>query len=358
MTTYNKEQHKYDLDSFPQSLERLERYLKANNQSLDKLVAVFDIGTKAGRLLIGKIDVPNGDGWSSYDFFNDGQVFNLGADIDLESDTISIERSQGLKGIIFFINSYLNIIKATSFNDNNIVIVGTAVFRWLSNSKDVIKHIKKKTGLELCVLSKEDESRFSSLAILHTLNYNKLIDNKIENIVLIDQGGGSTEISCFKPNLSNIGEGVFYSINDLGTVALQTDFYTASAKKRVKPWDNFNSISKQISRVKQIIDYKIMQWNGFDTTKFDITKENTLVYGLGSALTKCFGTGGSFKIHNRFITKESLDSKVDSLIKKYGASDQKVKTLYSTLNLFESKHQRNIKTPQKRISFFIWFTCI
>jgi len=346
---YLKEYHKYNLDDFPKSLDRLEQFLYRRREAIRSWVAVFDIGTKAGRILIGNMNVPDGvyPSWNQSDFFNDGQVFNLGSDIDLEAEELPIQRSQGLKGIIFFINVYLYKLRAAGFNESNIVVVGTAAFRWMKNKREVIAHIKKQTGLELTILAKEDESRFSSLAILHTLRYDNESPKKIENIVLIDQGGGSTEISCFTPELSQIDFGEFYSINVLGTVALQTDFYTASAQQKVKPWDNQNSIAKQTVRLRQFIDFKLYRWSGFKSSS-NIRKDNTVVYGMGSALTKCFGKDGSFNIHNKTVTVAKLEELEDSLVAKYGESNEQVRTLYSRLHLHhETRYTKNAERMRK-----------
>ena len=78
--------------------ERLDAFIKKYEGKA--LTAVFDIGTKAGRILIAPKESPSKGDWVSESFYNDGQPFFLGKEVDTFFRTIDIEKSQAFLNII------------------------------------------------------------------------------------------------------------------------------------------------------------------------------------------------------------------------------------------------------------------
>jgi exopolyphosphatase/guanosine-5'-triphosphate,3'-diphosphate pyrophosphatase len=68
--------------------------------------------------------------------------------------------------------------------------VATAAIRAAANRSEVIRRLSAATGLELEILSGEDEARFGSEAMLRTLD--------IADGFVVDIGGGSTEITLLR----------------------------------------------------------------------------------------------------------------------------------------------------------------
>lgn len=102
--------------------------------------------------------------------------------------------------------------------------LGTAVFRRAQNAKFFIEKAKEKTGIEIEVLSPEEEAKLSLEGVILGL---KEIFSQIENFLLIDVGGGSSEFIYFQN-----GETWFKSL-DLGVVVLKELFdlrYPVSSK--------------------------------------------------------------------------------------------------------------------------------
>ncbi len=81
------------------------------------------------------------------------------------------------------------------FNFNNLVVaVTTEAVRRASNAKDVISRIKRETGIEFRTISGDVEASLTLLAVKKRL---EKIGFKSESFVMVDIGGGSTEILFF-----------------------------------------------------------------------------------------------------------------------------------------------------------------
>ncbi|CAM3880059.1 Ppx/GppA phosphatase family protein [Cohnella lubricantis] len=68
--------------------------------------------------------------------------------------------------------------------------VATAAIRQAVNGRQVLDRLRKLTGLEIELLSGDEEARFGSVAVLRTMG--------ISDALLVDIGGGSTEISLVR----------------------------------------------------------------------------------------------------------------------------------------------------------------
>lgn len=83
-------------------------------------------------------------------------------------------------------------------------VFATASLRNVSNSKEVIAHVKENTGLEIDLLSDKKEANLGFLGISSAVK-------NLENGISVDIGGGSTEIVLFKDRkiqqIFNLDEG-------------------------------------------------------------------------------------------------------------------------------------------------------
>ena len=70
-----------------------------------------------------------------------------------------------------------------------LVAVGTAGLRIARNGADVVAAIRERTGVEIEVISGEEESRLAYIAVLAGLGL------KDEPVVVFDTGGGSTQLT-------------------------------------------------------------------------------------------------------------------------------------------------------------------
>jgi exopolyphosphatase/pppGpp-phosphohydrolase len=326
---------RYNLENFSQNLARLQEYLDRNDPS--NLCAIFDIGTKATKLLVGPKKAFTKETWNSSAFFNDGQLFPLGSDYDLFRGRLDIKSSGALEGVCYFVETYRTILSGAGMPMENMHGVGTAVFRWMNNQQEVVNHIRNHAGFDIHILKPEDEAYFSGLAILYTYTFgtasqDSLGDNDV--ILLFDQGGGSTEVSYFYPKGNPQGEHVtpHDSLHSFGTVSLQKMFFEFKKKEdsgAPDPSMNQNRISTQFGRVKDYLVERVADWPGFPELGGD--KVRIHAYGMGTALSKCLGRGSNFALHNRVLTIRDMDETLARQCRELDNSSQQVRTLFAAL---------------------------
>ncbi len=96
----------------------------------------------------------------------------------------------------------LRIVKALNEADlelglhsNAVRAVTTYAMRMASNSEQVLKGIKEQSGVEFTIISSDDEAYYALIAVEARL---KALQIESRHFVLIDVGGGSTEIIFYK----------------------------------------------------------------------------------------------------------------------------------------------------------------
>ena len=174
---------------------RLENYLKDNR---GENIGIFDIGTRAIRLLVGPKSVPIQE-WRRNTFCNLGQILNLGDDLDPITQAVDLANSQKMQELYNFLRTLKGILMEYGVAEGDINAIGTAVFRWMSNRDDVLEEIHRETGIMVKILKAQDEAKLTLQAIGHTYPYRHYGDarplGKDDVIFLLDQGGGSMEVS-------------------------------------------------------------------------------------------------------------------------------------------------------------------
>ena len=138
-------------------------------------VASIDLGSNSTRLLIA--DITNG---TLSTIYKEHQVTRM-ADKLSESKIISKEST---KRVLKVLAGYFKVIKR--YNVENIQIVGTAALRDANNSQDITQLIEKKFGIEVEIVSGEEEGVLTSVGVLNTLG-------GLDNFLIVDIGGRSTE---------------------------------------------------------------------------------------------------------------------------------------------------------------------
>jgi exopolyphosphatase/guanosine-5'-triphosphate,3'-diphosphate pyrophosphatase len=97
--------------------------------------------------------------------------------------------NKGVERVCEILKEYQDILNIFHIEENDIYIFATAPLRNITNTSEVVANIKKCTGYDVEVLSGEEE------ATLDFIGATKFIYN--ETGVLVDIGGGSTEIVVF-----------------------------------------------------------------------------------------------------------------------------------------------------------------
>lgn len=162
----------------------------------------IDIGTNAARLLIGEVCQSEDHNYVKKISYTRIPL-RLGEDV-FEIGKISKEKS---KHTLDTIKAFKLIAKI--FEVNRIRAVATSAMREAANSEKIIKKVEEKTGIAIEVISGQEEADLIFGTFL-------LLDFDKENpFVVIDVGGGSTEISFF-----NSGKKVASKSFEVGTIRL------------------------------------------------------------------------------------------------------------------------------------------
>jgi exopolyphosphatase/guanosine-5'-triphosphate,3'-diphosphate pyrophosphatase len=78
-----------------------------------------------------------------------------------------------------------------AFDPKNAICVTTAAMRYARNNQEVLRYFKEQTGAEFTIIDSQEEARLTLLAIKYAL---KREQHKTEKFIVLDIGGGSTEI--------------------------------------------------------------------------------------------------------------------------------------------------------------------
>ena len=247
---------------------------------------IIDIGTKACKILIA-----NKKALSSFTFDNFSNYGNLTLLGKVNNDN-NILKSK-LFNTIATINEFKIKVKKDfniEINNNNTLAVGTAVFRNANNGELAAQILEKRTGIKVNILSDENEAKFSMIGAIESMGQNI---KKNEEIMLIDQGGASTEISF--ASYKKTEKIIFNSLQslDIGTVELQKSIF--NKKNFPESLDTIYDklITKVRDNIKKELSYK--------------TKNNIILYGLGSGITIMTNKKGNRNQHGFKLDSDKIN---------------------------------------------------
>lgn len=181
-------------------------------------LAAIDIGSNAARILIKQVKwTPEGIHMKKLQFLR--IPIRLGFDVFTEG-RIGKEREEMLTRTMKIFRQLLIL-----YNVEDYQIYATSAFRDARNGENILRDIRKKTNLEICIISGEEEAK-----IIHDDFHAS------GNLLYMDVGGGSTELSMVCDG--NLMES--RSVN-IGTIRLLKD--TISPRQ----WENMKEQVKDIS---------------------------------------------------------------------------------------------------------------
>ncbi len=143
------------------------------------VVGFVDIGTNSVRLLVVRIN-PN----FSYTIVSqEKEVIRLGE----EEFKDSVLRPEAMERAIFICGKFAELAK--TYGATEIITVGTSAIREAKNQSDFLTKLRNETGLNVRVISGEEEARLIYLGVASGTDIGE------EKAIFIDLGGGSTEIA-------------------------------------------------------------------------------------------------------------------------------------------------------------------
>lgn len=177
-----------------------------------KALAAIDIGTNSFHLLIADVAA-------------NGEITLLAHVREMHRLNTVTSRDNNSKITSEIMQTSLKILEGfmeTSFGYgvNAVKAVATSAIRKASNRTEFIELIRKKIGLEIEIISGEEEARLMYTGVFNYISKNKIYLCK-NKIMAVDIGGGSTEI------IIGAGGDVFFSgSEELGAVGLTRDFFS------------------------------------------------------------------------------------------------------------------------------------
>ena len=152
--------------------------------------------------------------------------------------------------------------------------------------------------------------------------------------LLIDQGGGSTEITFF-----NHQKLVFRRSFDMGTTVLKNDFFS---QQDVSVCARFDFID---DKYRKIIRNELASI----CTEIPLLPESVYCIGVGTAITAALGDGNKRNqdVHERLLNKKQIQYSVDSRTKEFAVFT--IQALQRQIELGTSATQRMEKKLASRL---------
>jgi len=260
--------------------------------------AVMELSTKAVKLLIGKdveairanIDDPK----TRFDFRNFIRV----------SDKVEAGKgldAQNVMSVRYFAGRVLpSILQKRELmleNDvDTVYTVATAAYRTASNREDIIDLIRSRARINVRILSKQEEAMATLFAYTFTSSCRAEL-LKSPYVVMIDQGGGSTEVSVFR-NCKLVGDP--FSMN-LGTTALR-NFVFRESQSSLPLEQAFKNSDRKIKE-RLVTFYKNMGDNM-------PSGDDVFCVGVGTAITRAVGKSGNAQQHDKVMSREFIRERI------------------------------------------------
>lgn len=249
----------------------------------------IDIGTNSMRLLIA--DYEDGRLLNREKFVN---TTRIGQGVDSEGYIVqdAIERN------INALKEFSEIAYERGCSD--LFCIGTSALRDSKNGLEFVDLAKEKTGIDVEIISGEEESNLGFIGVLEGLEHN-------EDILVIDIGGGSTEFI-----LGGIGGIKFSKSENVGALRMTEKFLTEDPICEKEFEDMYKFISKAITETLNKLKFKNIK----------------SIVGIGGTITSVSAMNQKLevysmdKIHSSEIYQKELDIILQTL-KKMTLNDKK-----------------------------------
>ena len=282
-----------DIKSTDTQLRVIETLLNPNQSTNDSKIAVLELSTKAVKLLIGKDQdaIKSSSVFSFDNFLRNADKTETGKGLNAQNE---MDMRYFQRKVMPAIIKMRNILKQEQVDV--VYSVATAAYRTAKNRDEIISFVKERTGINVRILSKKEESMATLVAYSLSTRYKTEL-NSSSHIIMIDQGGGSTEVSVF----DNMTLSKSYSIN-LGTTALRNNlFLDAEIDTPIE-----DALRKSDQKVKERL-------NTFYKNMGDVMHagDDTFCVSVGTAITKATGKKNNASQHDTVLTKDQIIQKIN-----------------------------------------------
>lgn len=143
-------------------------------------IGIIDIGSNSIRLVIYEVTM----GGTAYRVIDESKE---SARLSEKIDQDGVLHKKDIASIVQTLNHFKMLCEAN--RATRLRAVATAAVRNASNSREIAEALRQETGIEVEILSGSEEARLGFLGMINTMD--------IQDGLLVDIGGGSTEISLF-----------------------------------------------------------------------------------------------------------------------------------------------------------------
>ena len=147
-----------------------------------KKFGVIDIGSNTIRLVIYQLNTQM--------IFNEDQNIKLPVRLYQYLNEEKYLSETGIEELVRVLQLFQKIIE--NYELESLVVTATAVIRQAKNTEEILTTVKQQTGIDVRLLSEEEEAYYGQYAIVRTTAYSEAYT--------VDMGGGSTEVTYFKDN--------------------------------------------------------------------------------------------------------------------------------------------------------------
>ncbi len=200
-------------------------------QKSSNIIISCDLGSNSFRVLI-------------YDFYKDEAIGDFETTVGT-ADGLKQTGKISVEALNRIVNAIKNSIQKLNYNPQDAIAVTTSAMRQAKNSSYIIEEIKKQTDISFKIISGDEEARLTLLGLQYSLKKQNI---NSQNIILVDIGGGSTEIIFVKENTP-----IFKSF-EVGIVTLtqssHKNIILEEFKKNIKQY--IQSLSFDVSKLQLV----------------------------------------------------------------------------------------------------------
>ena len=255
-------------------------------------IGILELSTKAVKFLTGEQDKVKAQGFNFEFFFRQAKKTETGKGLD----------ENNLMDMNYFDENVLPSIKQMlrHARDRKVDIlysVATAAYRTALNRDEIISKIREECGINVKILSKKEEA----LATLTAFAFSKPSHvnlNTNDKVIMLDQGGGSTEITLFQ------GTDLIdsYSLN-LGTTVLKTVLFREANKETL--------LTKALKDSEKFVKDRLRTYYSSKKSSLLNKSRTNFCISVGTAITNATNKKGNAKQHGTRLTLEMIKRKIE-----------------------------------------------
>ena len=254
-----------------------------------KRIGVLELSTRAVKALkVSVSDVWQGFKWGAPAFENRAVLTHTGQYLDKDKNlNLRAFKSKVLKEIKFLKRWLIDL------EVDRIYVIATAVYRSAANRDEILKLIQDEAGLSVQILDRDQEGLATFKGYEWISRGNQAFEFE-SDLMLIDQGGGSTEIAYFSPQGQRLAKGHIPLGTEAGVNAL---FNNTAGEALVE-----HALDTALSFMKRRLSE-----NTQDLVNY-LEKRNRpfQIIGVGSAITSATRKKKNRSQHGVVLTQEKL----------------------------------------------------